>query len=94
MLYVLDEPTTGLHPRDTGRLIEMLRVSGYALEAGSEQYLCPAVYDGLAIQLPRSSGGRLWSRLLVMALFCGSLFDLGWAALHYYAGSVPLPPGS
>jgi excinuclease ABC subunit A len=25
VLYVLDEPTIGLHPRDTGRLIEALR---------------------------------------------------------------------
>lgn len=76
------------------RQYEMLRVSGRALEVGTAEYLCPAVYDGLAIQLPRSSGGRLWSRLFLMALSCGALFGIFWTALHFYAGSVPLPPGS
>jgi type VI secretion system protein ImpK len=76
------------------RQYEMLRVSGCALEVSGEEYLCPAVYDGLAIQLPRSSGGRLWSRLFAMALVCAALLGVCWTALHFYAGSVPLPPGS
>ena len=28
VLYVLDEPTIGLHPRDTGRLLPALKRSG------------------------------------------------------------------
>ena len=50
-------------------------------------------YD-LAIQLPRSTGGWLWSRLFLMAVGSLALFGLFWTILHFYAGSVPLPPGS
>jgi type VI secretion system protein ImpK len=75
------------------RQYEMLRVAGRALEAGNEEYVCPPAYD-LAIQLPRTTGGWLWSRLFLMAAGSLALLGLFWTILHFYAGSVPLPPGS
>ena len=75
------------------RQYEMLRVAGKALEVANEQNVCPDAYD-LAIRLPRSAGGRLWSRLLTMGVICAGIFGLFWAALYFYAGSVSLPSGS
>lgn len=75
------------------RQYEMLRVAGRALEAGNEQYVCPDAYD-LAIRLPRSAGGRLWSRLFTMAMICAAIFGIYWTVLYFYAGTVPVPAGS
>jgi type VI secretion system protein ImpK len=74
------------------RQYEMLRVAGRALEAANEPNVCPDAYD-LAIRLPRSAGGRLWSRLLMMTAVCGALFGLFWTVLYFYSGTVPVPPG-
>jgi len=71
---------------------EMLRVAGLAVDVARAIPLAPPAYQ-VAIELRGSGGRRLWPVLLGWAGFALVVFAALWAALRYFAGQVPLPPG-